>query len=93
MDFTPNCRDTAGAPLNTVENCPDHGPAVAAAARAIASSFTAPLAGVYAGGVAGHDHVIAVPGAERSSAFNVATLVIFTNWAAAVYNSGTPFTG
>ena len=46
LNFTLNCQDTAGAPLNTVENCPDHGPAVAAAVQAIASTFTAPFTDV-----------------------------------------------
>lgn len=87
LNFTLNCQDTAGAPLNTVENCPDHGPAVAAAVQAIASTFTAPFTDVYTDGVAGHDHVIGVPGTQVNGGdFNVAwvpTLVIFTNAAAA----------
>lgn len=87
LNVTLNCQDAAGAPLNTVENCPDHGPAVATAVKAIASSFTAPFTDVYAGGVAGHDHVMGVPGTQRNGGdFNVAwvpTLVIFTNAAAA----------
>jgi hypothetical protein len=84
LNFTLNCQDTAGAPLNTVENCPDHGPAVAAAVQAIASHFTAPFTDVYAGGVAGHDHLLAPPGGGGD--FNIAwvpTLVIFTNATAA----------
>ena len=87
LNFTLNCQDTAGAPLNTVENCPDHGPAVAAAVQAIAATFTAPFTDIYAGGVAGHDHVLGVPGTQKNGGdFNVAwvpTLVIFTNAAAA----------
>src|SRR6516162_9892147 len=86
-NFTLNCQDTAGPPLNTVENCPDHGPAVAAAVQAIAATFTPPFTDIYAGGVAGHDHVLGVPGTQKNGGdFNVAwvpTLVIFTNAAAA----------
>lgn len=62
---TLNCQDVP------VENCPDHGPKVAAAAQAID-----PL--VYGGGVAGHDHLMAGPGSHGD--FNVAwvpTLVLF----------------
>jgi len=68
---TLNCQDVP------VENCPDHGPAVAAAAQAID-----PL--VYGAGVIGHDHLMAGPGSHGD--FNVAwvpTLVLFTNSAAA----------
>ena len=91
LNFTLNCQDTAGAPLNTVENCPDHGPAVAAAVQAIASTFTAPFTNIYGvpggPGVAGHDHLLGVPGTQKNGGdFNVAwvpTLVIFTNAAAA----------
>lgn len=60
-----------------VENCPDHGPAVAAAAAAIMPS-------VYGNGVIGHDHLMAGPGSHGD--FNVAwvpTLVLFTSKAAA----------
>jgi hypothetical protein len=56
-----------------VENCPDHGGAVAGAAKAIMPS-------VYGGGVIGHDHLMAGPGSGGD--FNVAwvpTLVLFTN--------------
>ena len=55
------------------ENCPDHGPAVAAAAQAIMSN-------VYSGGVIGHDHLMAGPGSHGD--FNVAwvpVLVLFTS--------------
>ena len=87
LNFTLNCQDTAGAPLNTVENCPDHGPAVAAAVPAIAATFTPPFTDIYAGGVAGHDHLMGGPGTQKNGGdFNVAwvpTLVIFTNAAAA----------
>jgi hypothetical protein len=67
---TLNCQDVP------VENCPDHGPAVAAAAKAIDP-------GVYSGGVLGHDHLMAGPGSHGD--FNVAwvpTLVLFTSRAA-----------
>lgn len=55
------------------ENCPDHGGAVAGAAKAI-------MPGVYGGGVLGHDHLMAGPGSGGD--FNVAwvpTLVLFTS--------------
>jgi hypothetical protein len=63
---TLNCQDVP------VENCPDHGPAVAAAAQAIDPK-------VYGSGVIGHDHLMAGPGSGGD--FNVAwvpTLVLFT---------------
>jgi hypothetical protein len=71
IGVTLNCQDVP------VENCPDHGPAVAAAAKGIMPS-------VYSGGVIGHDHLMAGPGSHGD--FNVAwvpTLVLFTNSAAA----------
>jgi hypothetical protein len=58
-----------------MENCPDHGGAVAGAAKAI-------MPGVYGGGVLGHDHLMAGPGSGGD--FNVAwvpTLVLFTKTA------------
>jgi hypothetical protein len=67
---TLNCQDVP------VENCPDHGPKVAAAAQAIDPA-------VYGGGVLGHDHLMAGPGSHGD--FNVAwvpTLVLFTPGAA-----------
>jgi hypothetical protein len=63
---TLNCEDVP------VENCPDHGPAVAGASMAI-------MPGVYGGGVIGHDHLMAGPGSHGD--FNIAwvpTLVLFT---------------
>jgi hypothetical protein len=71
IGVTLNCQDVP------IENCPDHGAAVAAAAQAIMPS-------VYGGGVIGHDHLMAGPGSGGD--FNVAwvpTLVLFTNSAAA----------
>ena len=68
---TLNCQDVPA------ENCPDHGPNVAAAAQKIDP-------GVYGHGVIGHDHLMAGPGSGGD--FNVAwvpTLVLFTNSAAA----------
>jgi hypothetical protein len=68
---TLNCQDVPQ------ENCPDHGPAVAAAAAAIMPS-------VYGAGVIGHDHLMAGPGSGGD--FNIAwvpTLVLFTSNAAA----------
>lgn len=59
-----------------VENCPDHGPQIAAAAAAIVPS-------VYGSGVLGHDHLMDFPGGAD---FNVAwepILVLFTSKAAA----------
>jgi hypothetical protein len=83
LNFTLNCQDLAGPPLNTAENCPDHGPAVAAAVQGIASSPHFPGTDIYAGGVAGHDHLLSPPGTRKDGGdFNVAwvpTLVIFTN--------------
>jgi hypothetical protein len=63
---TLNCQDVP------VENCPDHGPAVAGLAQLFEH-------GVYGGGVLGHDHLMAGPGSHGD--FNVAwvpTLVLFT---------------
>jgi hypothetical protein len=60
-----------------VENCPDHGPLVAAAAEEIMPS-------VYGGGVIGHDHLMAGPASHGD--FNVAwvpVLILFTSKAAA----------
>jgi hypothetical protein len=71
VGVTLNCQDVP------VENCPDHGPAVAGLAQALEPS-------VYGGGVIGHDHLMAGPGSHGD--FNVAwvpTLVLFTNSAAA----------
>ncbi len=59
------------------DNCPDHGPPIAAAAAAIVPS-------VYGAGVLGHDHLIAPPGSGGD--FNIAwepILVLFTNTPAA----------
>jgi hypothetical protein len=56
-----------------VENCPDHGAAVAGAAAAI-------MPAVYKLGVIGHDHLMSGPGSHGD--FNVAwvpTLVLFTD--------------
>ena len=69
---TLNCQD------QPTENCPDHGPAVAAAAQAIEQKLFGDQS-VYGGGVAGHDHLMAGPGSGGD--FNVAwvpTLVLFT---------------
>jgi hypothetical protein len=65
-----------------VENCPDHGPEVAAAAQAIEHAIFGNQS-VYAAGVIGHDHLMAGPGSHGD--FNVAwvpTLVLFTPGAA-----------
>lgn len=60
-----------------VENCPDHGSAIAGAAQAI-------MPGVYGNGVIGHDHLMSGPGSGGD--FNVAwvpTLILFTSAGAA----------
>jgi hypothetical protein len=67
------------------DNCPDHGPEVAAGAAAAFPNVYGPL-GVdgKALGVLGHDHLLAPPGSGGD--FNVAwqpILVLFTNTAAA----------
>jgi hypothetical protein len=59
-----------------VENCPSHGDLVAGAAMGI--SQQAGFGSVYENGVAGHDHVLDVPGGDD---FNIAwepVLVLFT---------------
>ena len=59
------------------DNCPDHGPPIAAAAAQIVPA-------VYSAGVLGHDHLMAPPGSGGD--FNIAwepILVLFTNTAAA----------
>lgn len=64
------------------ENCPDHGPAVAGAAQAFSAALG--FGSVYAGGVIGHDHLMAGPGSGGD--FNIAwvpTLVLFKTSAAA----------
>jgi hypothetical protein len=77
-----------GSPLNCVhlpmDNCPDHGNAVAAGAEAFAAS-PAVKSSVYtdAGGVAGHDHLIGV--ASTGGDFNVIwepVIVVFKTAAA-----------
>jgi hypothetical protein len=63
------------------ENCPDHGPLVAAAAQMIMPSVYGTPGSV---GVIGHDHLMAGPGSGGD--FNIAwvpTLVLFTSKAAA----------
>ena len=59
------------------DNCPDHGPLLAAVAASIMPS-------VYAGGVVGHDHLVGI--ASTGGDFNILwepVLVLFTNPAAA----------
>ena len=71
VSTTLNCQHTP------VENCPDHGDAVAGAAAAIVPS-------VYGGGVLGHDHLVGI--ASTGGDFNVLwepVIVLFTNAAAA----------
>ena len=63
------------------DNCPDHGPQVAAGAAAAVPSVYGPSDG---SGMLGHDHLLAPPGSGGD--FNIAwepILVLFTNAAAA----------
>lgn len=63
-------------------NCPDHDGIIAGAAQAISAELGFGL--VYAGGVLGHDHLIAPPASGGD--FNIAwepVLVLFTNSSAA----------
>ena len=74
-----NCQDTTAT---TVENCPDHGPGVAAAAMGI--SAAGGFGSVYANGVQGHDHLVGI--ASTGGDFNVLwepVLILFTNTQAA----------
>ena len=73
---TLQCTDAVTA-LNQPENCPDHGPQIAAAVQASGNP-------VYASGVLGHDHLLAPPGSGGD--FNIAwepILVVFIDPAAA----------
>lgn len=68
---TLNCEDVP------VENCPDHGPAIAGLAKSVEAS-------VYGGGVLGHDHLVGI--ANTGGDFNIAWtvwVVLFTNSGAA----------
>lgn len=68
---TLNCEDVP------VENCPDHGPAIAGLAMSVEPA-------VYGGGVVGHDHLVGL--AATHGDFNVAWtvwVVLFTSSAAA----------
>jgi hypothetical protein len=65
------------------DNCPDHGPTVAAVAKGL-TPFDPGEPGVYGGGVWGHDHILAAPASGGD--FNIIWLpiaVLFTNSAAA----------
>lgn len=65
-----------------VENCPDHGDAVAGAAMAISAANG--FGSVYASGVLGHDHLVGI--ASTGGDWNVLwepVLVLFTNATAA----------
>jgi len=69
--FTLNCLDIP------VENCPDHGPAVAGIAEGAVPT-------VYGAGVLGHDHLVGI--ASTGGDFNILwepVLILFTNTAAA----------
>ena len=62
------------------DNCPDHGPAIAAAVQ----SGCPNASNIYCNGVLGHDHLMAPPGSGGD--FNIAwepILVLFTNATAA----------
>lgn len=70
---TLNCEDIP------VENCPDHGPAIAGLAASVVPS-------VYGDGVVGHDHLVGLANDKAGSEWNVAWtvwVVLFTNSAAA----------
>lgn len=70
---TLNCEDIP------VENCPDHGPAIAGLAASVVPS-------VYGSGVVGHDHLVGLANNKAGSEWNVAWtvwVVLFTNSAAA----------
>jgi hypothetical protein len=72
---TLNCQDLTAT---TVENCPDHGPAVAGAAMQISAGMG--FGSVYAGGVLGHDHLVGI--ASTGGDFNILwepVLVLFKN--------------
>lgn len=56
---TLQCTDAVPA-LNQVENCPDHGPAIAGAVEASGNP-------VYSSGVLGHDHLMAPPASGGDS--------------------------
>ncbi len=68
-----------------MDNCPDHGPLVAAIAKGVLPGFPDPgEPAVYGGGVWGHDHILAAPASGGD--FNIDWLpieVLFTNTAAA----------
>lgn len=71
---TLNCEDIP------VENCPDHGPAIAGLAASVVPS-------VYGNGVVGHDHLVGLANDKAGSEWNVAWtvwVVLFTNSAAAI---------
>lgn len=79
---TLNCQDTTAT---TTENCPDHGPFVAAAAMNISAANG--FGSVYSGGVLGHDHLIGI--ASTGGDFNVLwepVLVLFTDSATAQHH-------
>jgi hypothetical protein len=64
-----------------MDNCPDHGPAIAGLAEAGQPA-------VYASGIWGHDHLVTEP-AANGGAFRIARLpvaVLFTNLAAAAHH-------
>ncbi len=79
---TLQCTDSVPA-LSQAENCPDHGPQIAAAIAASGNP-------VYASGVLGHDHLMAPPGSGGD--FNIAwepILVVFIDAAAAQHRVST----
>lgn len=82
---------SAGPTIGTVnckhqpmDNCPDHGPLVAGLAMAaVPSVYGADVGGVGAGGVWGHDHLVAAPPSPPATGdFNIAwepVAVLFTS--------------
>jgi hypothetical protein len=62
------------------DNCPDHGPGVAGAAKSIMPSVYGSLDGTVPGGVLGHDHLVGI--ASTGGDFNVIwepVLILFTS--------------
>jgi hypothetical protein len=62
------------------DNCPDHGPGVAGAAKSIMPSVYGSLDGTVPGGVLGHDHLVGI--ASTGGDFNIIwepVLILFTS--------------
>jgi hypothetical protein len=80
------CRHLLADNKTVSDNCPDHGPGIAGLAQTCPAAIpvcSQAIRDVYAGGVAGHDHVMDFPGGAD---FNVPwepVIVLFTSTAAA----------